>query len=563
MELPQPPRLRTEGRKPTHDFVSLYGHSTVHQQDHPSQSFQGGYLKTHDFLRPLERVGKSCAKEEKTISVSTAERAEPPLATAAHNSSVECVLPGGIGTYNISHISYFNQRGVPKPEGSVFSAAQASSTDKSDDNSRCSSLSGSGFTLWEESAVKKGKTRKENLGEKAGLRAEPPAKIEQWTVSTERLTQSSSSNHRNSFNSLASSQPPSGQQNRSFGEMLKSVVKVSSEEEELDDGKAFVIKKESSPSTAYKGELMMNIGGKCSDQKANTPRSKHSVTEQRRRSKINDRFQKLREIIPRSDQKRDKASFLLGVIEYIQFLQEKVRKYESSPPQGWYREPAKLIPCRNNCNPAQCYIDQSQVAKRGPVFLFSGSNEKSMSHSPAFPRCSHNPVESEVSTSTAFREADHHPGTANKTTSYQMLQPRNYTPVISEGERTELQSQMAYNADNKPCEMRSCNTDIAAGGNNLKEPEQSIEGGRISISSAYSQGLLKILTQALQRSGVDMSQASIAVQIELGKRTNYRETITRPAIVDDSSRPSERGILGTRGAAAEDLEQAISKKQKT
>ena len=130
----------------------------------------GGYLKTHDFLRPLERVGKSCAKEEKTISVSTAERAEPPLATAAHNSPVECVLPGGIGTYNISHISYFNQRGVPKPEGSVFSAAQASSTDKSDDNSRCSSLSGSGFTLWEESAVKKGKTRKENLGEKAGLR---------------------------------------------------------------------------------------------------------------------------------------------------------------------------------------------------------------------------------------------------------------------------------------------------------------------------------------------------------------------------------------------------------
>lgn len=35
--------------------------------------------------------------------------------------------------------------------------------------------------------------------------------------------------------------------------MLKSAVKVSSEEEELDDGKVFVIKKESSPSTAYEG----------------------------------------------------------------------------------------------------------------------------------------------------------------------------------------------------------------------------------------------------------------------------------------------------------------------
>lgn len=44
-----------------------------------------------------------------------------------------------------------------------------------------------------------------------------------------------------------------------------------------------------------------------------TPRSKHSATEQRRRSKINDRFQMLRDLVPHSDQKRDKASFLLEV----------------------------------------------------------------------------------------------------------------------------------------------------------------------------------------------------------------------------------------------------------
>lgn len=150
---------------------------------------------------------------------------------------------------------------------------------------------------------------------------------------------------------------------------------------------------------------------------------------------------------------------------------------------------------RNNCNPAQCYIDQSQVAKSGPVFLFAGSDEKITSHSPAFPRCSHNPVESEVSTSTTFREPDHHPGTTNKATSYPALQPLHFIPVMSEGAKTVLQSQVAYNADNKPCEMqpllcetRSCTTDIAAFGNKLKEPEQSIEGGRISISSAYSQG---------------------------------------------------------------------------
>lgn len=565
MELPQPPRpLGTEGRKPTHDFLSLCSHSTAHQQD-PSQSFQGGFLKTHDFLRPLERIGKTCAKEEKTVTVSTAGRAAPPLGTLAHNSPAERLLPGGIGTYSISHISYFNQR-VPKPEGSVFPVPQASNTDKSDDNSRCSSVSGSGFTLWEESAVKKGKTRKENLGEKPSLN-ESPAKIEQWAVSTERPIQSSSSNHRSSFSSLSPSQP-SGQQNRSFGEMLKSTVNVSSMEEELDDGKAFIIKKESSPSTAYKGDLKINVGG--NDQKANTPRSKHSATEQRRRSKINDRFQKLRELIPRSDQKRDKASFLLEVIEYIQFLQEKVRKYESSPPQGWYHEPAKLIPCRNNCNPAQCYIDQSQIVKSGPVFIFAGSDEKNICHSPAFPRCSHNPVESEVSTSTTFREADQHPGTTNKATSYPMLDPRHFIPVISEGAKAILHSQVAYNADNKPCEMqpplcetRSCTTNVAAVDDKLKEPEQRIDGGRISISGAYSQGLLKILTQALQSSGVDMSQACVAVQIELGKRSNYKETVPTPAIVDDSGCPSERGIIGTRVVGAEEMEQAFRKKQKT
>ena len=37
-------------------------------------------------------------------------------------------------------------------------------------------------------------------------------------------------------------------------------------------------------------ELRVKVDGKSApDQKANTPRSKHSATEQRRRSKINDR----------------------------------------------------------------------------------------------------------------------------------------------------------------------------------------------------------------------------------------------------------------------------------
>ena len=37
------------------------------------------------------------------------------------------------------------------------------------------------------------------------------------------------------------------------------------------------------------GELRVKVDGKSNDQKPDTPRSKHSATEQRRRSKINDR----------------------------------------------------------------------------------------------------------------------------------------------------------------------------------------------------------------------------------------------------------------------------------
>lgn len=151
---------------------------------------------------------------------------------------------------------------------------------------------------------------------------------------------------------------------------------------------------------------------------------------------------------------------------------------------------------RNNCNPAQCYIDQSQIAKSSPVFIFAAkSDEKNNPHSSAFPRYSLYPVESEISTATTFRGTDHHPGTTNKATPYPMSQPRHFTPVVGEGAKTKFHSQLAYDSDNKPCEaqpasceMRSCSNDVAAVGNKLKKPEQSVEGGRISISSAYSQG---------------------------------------------------------------------------
>jgi len=82
--------------------------------------------------------------------------------------SVEHLLPGGIGTYSINHISYVNNNNnnnnqrLPKAETSLF-VRQATSTDRNDENSNCSSYTtSSGFTLWEDSSAKRGKTGKEN-----------------------------------------------------------------------------------------------------------------------------------------------------------------------------------------------------------------------------------------------------------------------------------------------------------------------------------------------------------------------------------------------------------------
>ncbi|XP_059453831.1 transcription factor BIM1 isoform X1 [Corylus avellana] len=569
MELPQPRPFGTEGRKPTHDFLSLYSHSTA-QQDPLPASQGGGYPKTHDFLQPLERIGRSSAKEESTVDISTVEKPAPPAAPA----SEEHILPGGIGTYSISHISYFAHQRVPKPEGSIFTVAQTSSTDRNDENSNCTSYTGSGFTLWEESAaLKKGKTGKENMGEKPIVR-EGGAKLGQWTTS-ERPSQSSTSNsnnnnHRNSFSSLSSSQA-AGQKNKSFMEMIKSAKVGNAEEDDLDYEEEFVLKKEPSTSvtTAHRGELRVKVDGKDSDQKANTPRSKHSATEQRRRSKINDRFQMLRELIPHSDQKRDKASFLLEVIEYIQFLQEKVQKYEGSY-QGWNHEPEKLMPWRNNHRPTESYVDQSRVINSGsaPALVFTGKfDEKTVSVSPTITGSAQHPVESDVSTVTTFKQMDHHPGITNKAMPFPMpLHSNFFTPVRTSAAVPELPPKLVSDGKDIPslpppqiCQVRSCTTDGTATSDKLKEQELTVEGGTISISSVYSQGLLSTLTQALQSSGVDLSQASISVQIELGKRSNSRVTGS-PSIVKDKHVPgSNQGTTRSRVVSAEDSEKALKK----
>nr|QDF82461.1 transcription factor BIM2-like isoform X18 [Cymbidium goeringii] len=208
--------------------------------------------------------------------------------------------------------------------------------------------------------------------------------------------------------------------------------------------------------TSSKG-LTLNIDDRCFDHKASTPRSKHSATEQRRRSKINDRFQILRGLLPNSDQKRDKASFLLEVIEYIRFLHEKVQKYEPMYP-GWSDENTKLM----------AWPSLYSVG-RGPGLL----------------------------------QADQ--------------------TLLTEADNLASQSQW----------MRSSSPGDCAISNDLlnEHEELTIDEGTISVSCAYSQGLLNNLSEALHNSGIDLSQASISVQINLGRKASGRSP--KPSDHDD------------------------------
>ncbi|XVE54650.1 hypothetical protein DITRI_Ditri03aG0099100 [Diplodiscus trichospermus] len=561
MELPQPRPFGAEGRKPTHDFLSLYSHPSI--QQHPSPPSQGGYLKTHDFLQ-LEQLGKTSAKEETPVEEAMAEKPPPP----APPPSAEHILPGGIGTYSIGHISYFNPR-VPKAEGALVPVAQGSSSERNDENSNCSSYTGSGFTLWEESAAKKGKTGKENAGETPAVR-EAAGKVGQWaTSSLERASQSSTNNNHNSFSSFSSSQPSSKQKSQSFMEMIKS-AKGGALADDFEEDEDFVLNKESSTATHGKGELRVKVDGKSApDQKTNTPRSKHSATEQRRRSKINDRFQRLRDVIPHRDQKRDKASFLLEVIEYIQFLQEKVHKYEGTY-QGWNHEPSKLMPWRNNHRPTENCADQSQGINgvSAPALVSSAKfDEKNITVAPTIPGIAQNPIESDMNTATTFRAIELCPGMTNKTMPFPVsLQPGFFTSAQSIVEAAQRPPRLPADAENNAsqpqsvlCNAGSCATNGAIPSEKLKEQEMAIEGGTVSISSAYSQGLLNTLTQALQTSGVDLSHASISVQIELRKRSSTGLSVPASTLKGRDAPSTNKGTTRSRVRCSEDSDQPLKK----
>ncbi|XP_043701754.1 transcription factor BIM2-like [Telopea speciosissima] len=555
MELPQPRPFGSEGKKPTHDFLSPYSHSRFQHQDPKPTTTSGIYLKTHDFLRPLERVGKDGRKGENAVENVKTSTVVEKLSPTTTTASVGHVLPGGIGTYSISHISNFPRR-VPRPEGIVYGTERIGEVSKA--NSDCSSYSSGGaFTLWGESVVKDhGAAVKDIAGARHVVTKGPAEKLGPW--SSERVTQFPFI-HRNSLSSQSFSKP-AGQKNQNFMEMMKSASRGPQEEED-DDDEEFVVKNDGS---LHKGDLTVKEDGKIATLKPITPRSKHSATEQRRRSKINDRFQILRELIPHSDQKRDKASFLLEVIEYIQFLHEKVHKYEQLYP-GWNPEPTKLTPWRSSHGPGESMIDHSRDMKTdpGPGLMFAGKfDENNVAMTPTMLPNAQNVVESDVSTGAAYRPMDHHVGLAEKSIPLSIpMQPNMFGPVGQSGGLAQPPLRPMSDVEDMSAQPQSKlwrNKPCTTTGDTPNELEDlTIEGGTISISSVYSQGLLNSLTQALQHSGVDLAQASISVQIDLGKRAINRLATMTSSVQDHEDPSGNRAMPHYRvGSSGEDSDHA-------
>ncbi|KAE8724591.1 Transcription factor BIM2 [Hibiscus syriacus] len=280
--------------------------------------------------------------------------------------------------------------------------------------------------------------------------------------------------------------------------------KGSQEEDEFGSKKARPSVYTVSVNANNKTDINNEADGNNTD-KAKAMRSKHSVTEQRRRSKINERFQISRELIPNTDQKRDTASFLLEVTEYVQFLQEKVTNYESSY-RGWSSEPTKLMPWRNNHWRFQSFVGQPQTIKNdsGPGSTFPGKlDENNINMSPRMITSALNPAEADPIRDATSKAMDQQPELANKG-----------MPLSIRGDNVFGHPIL------RPMSEAQSTKCLISNDTSNQQDNLTIEGGTISISGVYSQGLLTSLTQALQSVGLDLSQANISVQIDLGKHSN-------------------------------------------
>ncbi|GFY82908.1 hypothetical protein Acr_02g0011480 [Actinidia rufa] len=150
---------------------------------------------------------------------------------------------------------------------------------------------------------------------------------------------------------------------------------------------------------------------------------------------------------------------------------------------------------------------------------------------PAMLTDAHNSVESDLGEAAAFKAMDHPPLAANQAIPTHVQSQSSFlddVPTephqasVSDPEHLASQSQ----SQSQFWQVRPCTTESAVPSYTLSEQEFKMESGEGSISNAYSQGLLNTLTRALHSSGVDLSQTSISVQFDVGKRANTGQTAT-------------------------------------
>ncbi|XP_078431750.1 transcription factor BIM2-like [Wolffia australiana] len=240
------------------------------------------------------------------------------------------------------------------------------------------------------------------------------------------------------------------------------------------------------------------------DQKPFSPRSKHSATEQRRRSRINERFRILRDLIPDSDQKIDKASFLLKVIEYIQILQEKLLKYEQNYSANSLNS-EKLMPWKNNQGPG----DASQRRNDLTATRFTLPSEGIIPHAPLT-----------ISSSQDVSSIEDLPFPLCRKVFDPAVVPQ-YPPTVFHKElgqpkqnpRNDVEEPQAVLAQRK-CNMESCVDHSISNG----EGDLVITEGTISLTCTYNDRLFAAFEKALTDMGVDLSQASLSVQINLARQ---------------------------------------------
>ncbi|CAM0944434.1 unnamed protein product [Alopecurus aequalis] len=247
--------------------------------------------------------------------------------------------------------------------------------------------------------------------------------------------------------------------------------------------------------------------GSSADQEPSSPRSKHSATEQRRRTKINDRLDVLRDLLPNCNQKRDKASFLLEVIEYIRHLQDKCQKYESAIPENTHGVDAKSMPWDKVYYRSRWMNAQNTSQVQGGGLSTTGENMNKEQYSSKGITV----AAASLFSTQSVRETSTTASSSHKLTENSM--PHNQPPWLS-------MSTMNQNGD-------ASNITLS------KHETESNHDNIHSLSSAYSQGLLHKLKEALQKSGVDPSQANISVEINMDRqaRTN--------AHTHDSSKANE------------------------